>query len=207
MSACQQSERVQFYLDGDLPFAEAEAFQAHLSSCAACALEVSLYRRVMDSVARAAQWDPSRDLAERVLDEVLPERIRRRWARRFATGYAAALVATLAGIAAIISQPAARESGMVLASAGARGMVQSLALGMHGLSVVLTGLASGWGLIEALGQRFAPLARAFATLFRDTGVALPVVVAVAASVAVFAWMRSREARTNRGTPRVGVLGV
>lgn len=207
MNHCSEVTRVQSYLDGDLAPAESDAFRAHLSTCTACALEVSLYRRVMDSIVRATTWDPGAELAERVLDEVLPARIRRRWARRFATGYAAALVATVAGIVAIGSQPAARESALVLATAGARGLVQSLALALHSLSVVVTGLASGWGLIEALSHRLAPFVRAFGALFGDLGIALSCVIAVLTSVLVLSWMHSRDARGSRGAPRIGVLGL
>lgn len=203
MKTCPETPRVQAYLDGDLSPSDSDAFQTHLSSCVTCALEVSLYRRVIDSIARAATWDPATGLTERVLDEVLPARVRRRWARRFATGYAAALVATVGGLGAILAQPAARDSAIVLTTAATRGMVQSLALVLHALGVVVTGLAGGWGLLESLGQRLAPFVRVIATLVRDTGIALPCVVAALACAAVLAWMRARDAR---GAPRIGLLG-
>jgi len=203
---CTETERVQAYLDGDLADSESSAFRTHLSSCTECALEVSLYRRVIDSIERAATWEPSFVLTERILDQVVPARVRRRWARRFATGYAAALAATLGAIAVFGNQPATRESAVVVFSTACRGLVQSLALVLHGLSVVVTGLASGWGLLEALGGRFAPLARAFASLFQNAGIALPIGIAVLACVLLLSWMRARGVRT-RGTTRIGILGI
>ena len=205
MKFCPETERVQAYLDGDLSAAEADAFQTHLSSCTACALEVSLYRRVMDSIARATTWDPGVEMTERILDEVLPARVRRRWARRFATGYAAALAATAGAIAVFGNQPGTRESAVVVFSAACRGLVQTLALALHFLSVVVTGLASGWGLLEAFGERFAPLARAFGSLFQNAGIALPITIAALACIFLFSWMRARDSR-SRGNTRIGLLG-
>lgn len=205
MNRCAETRLVQTYLDGELSTAESETFRAHLSTCAECALEVSLYRRVMDSIARAAQWDPGVEMTERILDEVVPARVRRRWARRFATGYAAALLATAGIAAAIASQPAGRESAIVMISTACRGLVQALALALHSLSLVVTGLASGWGLVEAFGLRLAPLARAFGSLFQNAGIALPIGIAVLVTALVLSWMRARESR-GAGTPRIGILG-
>lgn len=204
--SCPHTPRVQAYLDGDLAPPDAARFRDHLSSCETCALEVSLYRRVMDSIARAAQFEPGRDLAERILDDVLPARVRRRWLRRFATGYAAALLATLTLALTVGQQPAVRETAIVLAGSAARGLVQTLAVALHGAGIVFSVLGSGWGLIELLGARVAPFTRAFAALFRDTGIALPVAVAAIASALVLWWMRGRDARAGRDAPWIGIVG-
>jgi hypothetical protein len=94
---------------------------------------------------------------------------------------------------------------VVLFSTACRGLVQTLALALHSLSVVVTGLASGWGLIEAFGERFAPLARAFGSLFQNAGIALPIGIAVLACVLVLFWMRARDARSRGET--ISILGI
>src|SRR5258706_12633206 len=96
MNRCPEGPRVQDYLDRALEPGAVQAFRAHLATCASCAAELALYRRVFDALAATPTWDPGPALTERVLTAVLPSRVRRH-RRLFALGwgYAGALAATL----------------------------------------------------------------------------------------------------------------
>ena len=207
MSFCPETDRVQDFLDGDLDPIETGRFRAHLARCETCAAELALYQRVIASVAEAPLFDPGPALTERVLDHVLPSRIRRRWMRRFGVGYAAALIATSGALILLAGNPAPRESLVALSGAAFRGLVQGLTLALHATSFVAIRLAEGWGLVNALGERLAPLGRALAALFSHGAVSASCIVAIVACALLLGWMRSKESRSSRGVPHVGLLGI
>src|SRR5258705_13518570 len=108
MNRCPEGPRVQDYLDRALEPGAVQAFRAHLATCASCAAELALYRRVFDALAATPSWDPGPALTERVLARVLPSQVRRH--RRLVAlgwGYAGALAGGLAAGGGWGSRPAA----------------------------------------------------------------------------------------------------
>ena len=204
MTHCPEIPNVQDYLDRELPEPAAARFRTHLEHCAECVEEMARFRRVFTMIETAATWDPGPSLTERILDRVVPARIRRRWMRRLGVGYAAALAATAAGIAALVGTPAARDVVVTLSAAASRGLVQGVALVLNTMSLVSIGLLDGLGLINAFGQRLAPLGRALGALLSQSPIGVTVFVAALASVMLLWWMRPREARSHK---RIGPLGL
>src|SRR5258705_10957381 len=108
MNRCPEGPRVQDYLDRALEPGAARTFRAHLVTCASCAAELALYRRVFDALAATPSWDPGPALTECVLARVLPSQVRRH--RRLVAlgwGYAGALAGVLAAVGVWSSRPAA----------------------------------------------------------------------------------------------------
>src|SRR5258708_21047258 len=115
MNGCPESPHIQDYLDRTLDPGAARTFRAHLVTCASCAAELALYRRVFDALAATPTWDPGPALTERVLTAVLPSRVRRH--RRLVAlgwGYAGALAATLTAVAGWGSRPGAAHAPQAL---------------------------------------------------------------------------------------------
>lgn len=205
MSGCRHSERVQDLLDGLLSGEAAREFRAHLERCPRCAGELAAYRRVFAVLADAPLFDPGPALVERILDRVSPARLRRRWLRRFGIGYAAALALSVAGIGALASQPAVRLAAEGLWAAASRALAQGFVLVLQGLSATVVGLADGWRVLDGVGERLAPLARALAAVVTQSPLGIALAVAALAALGLLWWMRPRDARRGGEARHVGVL--
>jgi anti-sigma factor RsiW len=206
MNACHRTALVQDFLDGFMPAGEAEAFRAHLATCAPCAAEIAAYRRVFMAIVDAPLLDAGPMLTERVLERVSPARRRRRWVRRLGVGYAASLAATLAGIAGLAGVPAVRGTVETLWTSASRAVAQGLVLALQGLGTVVVGVADAWRIATDLGDRVAPLLRALVAVLAQGPVGITLGVATAAALVLLWWMRPRGRESGEEIRHVGVLG-
>ena len=206
MTSCHHSVQVQDYLDDLLLESEARGFAAHLKGCALCSAEVALYGRLFQRLDQMPLAEPSHELAERVLDRVLPSRLRWRWVRTLGWGYAASLAVSVAGLAVLLSFPAPRAGVVSLASAASHALIQSGQTLFNLVGFALLQLASGWGLVSAIGERLAPLGRALSTLLAQPGMAVVMWMSVLFCAALLWWMRGGGKRSTKGIRHVGVLG-
>ncbi len=206
MNPCPESERIQGYLDAALSADETRRLLEHATGCERCGRELALYRRVVRSLESLPLLDPGPAFTARVLDRVLPSRVRRRWLRALGLSYAGALTATLAGVVTLATQPATRALLESLTGEAPRRIAQAMIFTLNALSFSVLSVAEGGRLLEATGERLAPLARATGALLSHTSISLPLAVAVAACAAVLWWMRARGRHSEREVGHVGVLG-
>jgi hypothetical protein len=73
VTSCNQSHRIQDYLDGLLPAPVLRAFEVHLESCASCSAEVAAYRAVFASLHAVPLASPRETLADRVVARLRAE--------------------------------------------------------------------------------------------------------------------------------------
>lgn len=205
MTPCPESSRIQDWLDGDLPAADARAFTAHLDGCARCAAEVSAYRRVWADLAALPQWDPSPELIERVLAEVLPEQAPA-WARALGWAYAVSLGLALGALAAAIALPEPRAWARGLAGEAAHAVLGATLFVARALSDSARHAFDALGAARLLGARLAALGHALAGPLSHPTVQVTVVAALAACAALLWWMRPRERRPG-GIGHAGLLGL
>lgn len=206
MSRCPESFRLQELLDGELPAAEALKVREHAASCEACARELALYRRLYHSLERLPEWDPGPAFTARVMERVLPSRVRRRWLRALGFGYATLSAFIVAGAVVFATQPAARALIETLSAVASRRLARAMVFALNALSFSALSLAGGEQWLNAAGRRLAPIGRAFAALFSQTDVLVPLTIAGAACLAVLWWMRPRGTEARKGVRHVGVLG-
>ncbi|HEY2954257.1 MAG TPA: zf-HC2 domain-containing protein [Candidatus Eisenbacteria bacterium] len=206
MTACPENRRIQELLDEELPPAEALRLREHAASCASCARELALYRRVIHSLERLPTWDPGPVFTARVMERVLPSRVRRRWIRALGFGYASLTALTVAGILAFATQPEARILLVALSTAASRRVAQALVFALNAVSFSVVSLAGSGRLLAETGQRLLPIGRAIAALFSQTAIVVPLTIAVGACAAVLWWMRPRGTEVRNGMRHVGILG-
>ncbi len=207
MNRCPEGPRVQDYLDRALEPGAVQAFRAHLATCASCAAELALYRRVFDALAATPTWDPGPALTERVLTAVLPSRVRRH--RRLVAlgwGYAGALAATLTAVAVWGSRPGAAHALEALSGEASRRVLQTGVFVLNSVTQASLRFAEGWGLMTAAVERFSPMNRAFSAMLSQPAVALTSWAAVLVCAGVLWWMRPRSRSAARGVRHVSVLG-
>jgi hypothetical protein len=141
--------------------------------------------------------DPPPALTERVLDRVLPSRTRRRaWIRRAGLAYAGVLAACLTTLAVWLSLPGSLTVLGAIGAIASRRVVQIALFTLNSVSSTLLDLASGWGLVSAVGARLAPLGRALAAVAQHPSVMLAIWLAALACAALVWWIRPR--RPGRG---------
>ena len=206
MSRCPESVRIQGFLDGELPPAEAAAFRAHLARCADCAAEALSFQRVIAALERAPLATPRAELTERILSHVLPSRVRRRRFAALGWAYAGALVAS-AGLFALWRL--APGSHAWVAAVPTEASQRLLAAGLFVLNALGTSvvrLADGLRWAHVAGERLAPLSRALGAVLGQPGVVLTVWAAAAACAALLWWMGPRPRPAVREVRHVGVLG-
>ena len=206
MTPCPESFRFQDLLDGELPAGEALEIREHAASCEACAAELALYRSLYHSLERLPEWDPGPAFTARVMERVLPSRVRRRWLRALGFGYASLSALTVGAAIFFATQPAARALVETLSAVASRRLARAMVFGLNALSFSALSLAGGEQWLEAAGRRVAPFGRAFAALFSQTTILVPVTIACAACVAVLWWMRPRAAEARKGVRHLGLLG-
>lgn len=207
MNGCPERRSVQDYLDRALDAGEATAFRAHLAGCAACAVELALYRRVFEALAAALTWDPGAALTERVLAQVLPSQVRRRRLVALGWGYAGSLAAVLAAVGVWSVRPGAWSTLEALSGEASRRLLQSGVFLLNSFTHASMRFAEGWGLVTAAGELFSPLHRATAAVLSQPTVALTVWASGVVCVGVLWWMRPRARTAAGGVSHVAVLGL
>ena len=101
----QSSEFLSLLHDGELPSAEAAAFEAHRRSCEACRRDVEAYERTLSAFRAAPTAAPASDLSARILRKIRAQSPSRRpfgvmfgidlrWAGVFATALLVVIIAT-----------------------------------------------------------------------------------------------------------------
>ena len=206
MSPCPESFRFQELLDGELPAGETLEVREHTESCESCSRELALYRSLYHSLERLPEWDPGPAFTARVMERVLPSRVRRRWLRALGFGYASLSALTVAAALFFATQPAAYALVEALSAVASRRLAQAMVFALNALSFSALSLVGGEQWLAAVGRRFAPFGRAFAALFSQTDILVPLMIAGATCIAVLWWMRPRAAQARKGVRHVGVLG-
>jgi hypothetical protein len=207
MNACAERQRVQDYLDRALEPAAAGAFRSHLATCAECAAELALYRRVFDALAAVPTWDPGPALTERVLGSVLPSQVRRH--RRLVAlgwGYAGTLAAMLAAVGVWSSRPGAGHALEALSGEASRRVLQTGVFMLNSFTQASLRFAEGWGVLATAIERLSPVNRAVSAMLAQPAVALTSWAAALVCVGVLWWMRPRSHPAARGVRHVSVLG-
>lgn len=207
MIRCHESDRIQDYLDGELPATDAARVREHLTTCDRCAAEVALYRRVFASLDDAPLFEPPPAVTERVLARVLPSRIRRRRrAAAIAWGYAGLVVASVTALFTGASHPAGHALLTAASSAASRAVVEGGLFVLNTVSASVLRVVELWRLADSAGARFAPLGRALAAIVSQPAFLLTVVAAVGACALLLLWMRPRARAAVEEVRHVGLLG-
>ncbi len=206
MTRCPESIRVQDFLDGELVPAERAEFEAHVAHCAACEQELAAYRRVFDRLATLETWEPSADLADRVLAEVMPHRPAR-WLRPLIWTAGASVAASLAAIGAAVFVPGPREWVSGLVAQAAHAVVSSFVFVLTSFNAGVLRALDSLGASGALMARLAGLLRALLAATSQPAVGLTFGAAVLVGVALLWWMRPREDRAAQEDHHVGLLSL
>lgn len=206
MTHCPESFRVQDYLDDELVPAERESFELHLAGCAACEAELAVYRRVFTELETLPMWDPSPDLADRVLAEVMPGHAAR-WSRALGWVYGGSVAASAAAIAAAVFLPGPREWTYGLVAEAMQSVVTSFLFVLKSINAAALRLVDIADLVGLALARLAPILRALRLPLTHPAFAFTLGAAALVCIAVFWWMRPREDRSIRGDHHVGLLGL
>lgn len=207
MSHCPDSNHIQDYLDDELVAAQREAFEAHLATCPDCAAELALYRQVFTDLETLPMFEPSADLADRVLAEVMPAHASR-WPKLALWGYGSAVAASIAAIAAAAFLPGPRQWTADLVADATRSLVGSLLFVLKSLNVAALRVVDLLHLgLEVIGKS-GPLLRALRLPLMQPAVAAIVLAAVLVCVGMLWWMRPRDkGAAASGDHHVGLLGL
>lgn len=207
MMRCTESERLQDYLDGELPAEAAARLKTHFEGCERCTAELALYRRLYDSLARAPLFEPRPEVTERVLAQVLPSRARRR--RRIAVlgwAYAGLVVASVAGLAIGGAQPGPRQLVQSLSTGASRMLVEYGLWIINGLGASVQRVADLMRFVDLAVPRLAPLARAIGALLLQPAFVGTVLASTLACALLLWWMRPRSRGRGEEVRHVGLLG-
>ena len=207
MMRCNESDRIQDYLDGELSPEASARMRAHVAGCERCATELALYARVFESLSLTPVFDAGPALTERVLAHVLPSQVRRR--RRIAQlgwGYAGLVAVTLSVLGVASTQPAGRQFLFGLSNSASRTLVELSLFVLNAMSSSVVRIADAWKLIDLATVRLAPLAHALSALVSQPALLLTVLAAVTACAGVLWWMRPRNGAAGEEARHVGVLG-
>ncbi len=205
MMSCPRSTAIQDYLDGDLPEVEARALREHTARCARCAAEFASFSRMFRVLEVPVVYAPSPALTRRVLDQVLPSRVRRRWVATVGWSYAAAFAVCLSIAMMLLSRSDARTLVAGWSGELSSRLIHAAAFVLNTVAFAVVNLATGWGMVSALGQRLAPLGRALGILLANPGVQVSLVMAGVAFAGLLWWMRPRGKRSNEEVRHVGVV--
>jgi len=202
-------ERIQDFLDGLVPAAEAERLRRHFAGCTDCRHEMETFRRVFGSLERLPLAAVRPELTDRILARVLPSRRRRR--HRVAVigwSYAACVAACAGLVGGIAAQPAARAFVEHAAGNVSHRVVEGLSFITHLAAVTVLGVAGGLNIMAATGERFAPIGRALNAVLTTPSFAAALLTALAASAALLWWLRPATVRRGRsGSTDIGILGL
>ena len=207
MNRCPESERIEPWLDGELPSASARAFERHLDGCGRCEAELRAVRAMYASMRGITIWDPGPALTERILDRTLPSRVFRHHVTVLGWCYTAvSAVSTFAFISWAV-RPSTHVWLGHLASAAYARMIDAGLFTLDTLLTVVLRLQQGWGLIEVLGGWVLPVLRALAAVAADPWIAGALWAAALCSVGLLWWIRPRPVRVLRGNRHVGILAL
>jgi len=204
MKRCERADRIQVFLDGDLPAGEALAFRAHLAACPHCAAELDAFRRLIATLEGEPLEVPRPELTGRILAHVLPSQVRRRRLAALGLGYAAGLAVTGAGVALWMF---GAGGGGALAALPAwlwRHLLRGALAGLDALGASAVNLAIGWSWLEAAAGRLEPLARTFVVLMTDPRIATAVWAAATVCAVGLWWMRPGRASATREVRHGGI---
>jgi predicted anti-sigma-YlaC factor YlaD len=205
--SCDQRERVQLHLDGELAGEERRRFLDHVSGCAECAAELALYERVFAMARAVPLFDPPERVTHRVLARVLPSRMRRRaWIRRAGFAYAGVLAVVMAAAVAWALDPRSLALLSSLGATASHRLIQMAVFALNSGSSALLQVATGWGLVSETGARLAPVGRALAGAIGRPGIIWMLWLGALAFMALLWWMRPRRQGRGGGMRHVGVLG-
>jgi predicted anti-sigma-YlaC factor YlaD len=205
--SCPERDRIEPWLDGDLPSASARAFEAHLDGCVRCEAEVRALRALERSLRTLPAWDPGPALTERILDRVLPSRVRRHRVLVLGWSYTAVSAVTTFAFISWVVKPETHVLLGRLASVAYGRLIDTGLFALDALMTIALRLRQGWGLLEVMGGWVVPVARALAALASDPWVAGALWGAVACSAAMLWWIRPRPVRIVRGNRHVGILAL
>jgi predicted anti-sigma-YlaC factor YlaD len=208
MTRCPESDRIESWLDRELPAPAAAEFERHLRGCEPCAREARALEALYASLQRVPVWDPGPSLTERILDHVAPSRLRRRQITLVGWAYSAvSAVTTFAFISWIVRPGTHVWLGQVVAAGYSR-LIDTGLLALDTVMGVALRLHQGWGLVEVVGGWIVPVVRALATLAVDPAVAAPLWASIVACSAIIWWLRPRPVRVARGrNGHVGILAL
>ena len=207
MKRCPESERIEPWLDGELPSASARAFEAHLDGCARCGAEVRVVQSLYASLRAMPMPDPGPGLTERILDRVLPSRLRRHQVMILGWCYTAvSAVTTFAFISWAVRPSTHVWLGWLVSTAYAR-LIDTGLFALDALMAVALRLQRGWTVVEVVGGWVMPVIRALAAAASDPWVSGGLWAAVACSIAMLWWIRPRPVRIVRGNHHVGILAL
>jgi anti-sigma factor RsiW len=207
MMRCTESDRLQDYLDGELPAEAAARLETHVQGCERCTAELALYRRLYDSLALAPLFDPRPAVTERVLAQVLPSRVRRR--QRIAAlgwAYAGLVAASVAGLVIGGSQPGPRQLVESLSTGASRALVEYGLWVINGLGASVQRVADLMRFADLAVPRLAPLARALGALVMQPAFLGTVLASTLACALLLWWMRPRPRGRGEEVRHVGLLG-
>jgi hypothetical protein len=205
---CAHETRIQEYLDGLLPAAEARDFAAHAAGCVRCATEMALYERVFATLADAPLLAPRAALTERVLDHVLPSRLRRH--RRLVAlgwGYAGAVAASIAALGVVSAQPAGRAALAALSGAASHRLMLTARFVLDTSTWLTVRAAEAWGLLSMTGQKLAPLSVGLKAVAAQPAIVMTVWAALAVTAGLLWWMRPRDRAGAKEVRHVGILAI
>jgi len=205
--SCNESTRVQDFLDGALAPAEVAAFQDHLRGCTGCAAEIAAWSRVFQALDATPLLDPGPALTERVLAAIVPSRIRRRWLRTVGWTYAGSLAASVAAAAFAANLPGSHTWLDTASNQASSQAVQLVVFVLNTLAFATLGIANGWGALAALASRIAPLPRALGSLLQHPGIEVALWAAAVICVALLWWLQTRERPSSQRVDPLGLIGV
>lgn len=207
MNRCPESERIEPWLDGELPSASARAFERHLDGCARCEAELRSVRALYATLRGVTIWDPGPALTERVLDRVLPSRVFRHHVTVLGWCYTAiSAVTTFAFISWAVRPDTHVWLGRLLTAAYAR-VIDTGLLALDTLVAVALQLQRGWGLLGVVGGWVLPVLRALGAVAADPRIAGALWAAALCSAVLLWWIRPRPIRILRGNRHVGILAL
>ena len=208
MNRCPESERIEAWLDRELPAAAAGAFERHLVGCDRCAAEARSLEALYASLRAVPAWDPGPSLTERILDRAVPSRVRRHLVTLLGWCYTAvSAVTTFAFISWVVRPDSHVWLGRLLTAAYGR-LIDTGLFALDTLMAVALRVQRGWGLLEVMGGWVMPVVRALGALAADPMVAIALWGSVACCSALLWWMRPRPVRIVRGGNRhVGILAL
>ena len=204
---CPESDRIEPWLDGELPSASARAFEAHLDGCHRCEAQARSLRSLYASLRGVPVWDPGPALTERILDRVSPSRVLRHRVMILGWCYSAVSAVTTFAFFSWVVRPGTQVwFGRLISSAYGR-LIDTGLFALDALMAIALQVQKGWGLLEVLGGWVMPVLRALGAVASDPWVAGALWGAVACAAALLWWIRPRPIRIVRGNRNVGILAL
>jgi anti-sigma factor RsiW len=198
--------RLEDFLEGLLPPAEADSVQSHLEDCSVCAVELERIEAMFGALAAATIRDPGPALTERILDHVLPSRLRRRWVTALGWAYTTASAVCTFLIVSWAANPHTPVWVTERVAETAMRLTQAGFLAFQAIVFSVLSLATGWSALMDLGARLAPLWRALSAPLGMPVIAATLSAAVVACITLLWWLRPRPTAATKEVRHVPLLG-